>query len=44
MSNQYEDFTEQPANTELSERELEILKLLATGQQQRDRQPVIPQH
>ncbi len=31
MSNQYEDFSEQPANTELSERELEILKLLATG-------------
>ena len=31
MSDQFDDFIEQPANTELSERELEILKLLATG-------------
>src|SRR5512135_2096017 len=31
MSDSYDVFIEQPANTELSERELEILKLLATG-------------
>jgi DNA-binding CsgD family transcriptional regulator len=31
MSDQFNDFIEQPANTDLSERELEILKLLATG-------------
>ncbi len=31
MSESLEDFREQPANTELSERELEILQLLATG-------------
>src|SRR5512139_1111644 len=31
MSDQHDEFIEQPANTELSERELEILKLLATG-------------
>ena len=31
MSDQYDDYSEPPANTELSERELEILNLLATG-------------
>ncbi len=31
MSEPFEDFSEQPTNTELSERELEILQLLATG-------------
>src|SRR5512139_1077718 len=31
MSDQYDEFIEQPVNTDLSERELEILKLLATG-------------
>ena len=31
MSDQYDVLIEQPANTELSERELEILRLLATG-------------
>jgi DNA-binding CsgD family transcriptional regulator/N-acetylneuraminic acid mutarotase len=31
MSDQYEDLIEQPTNAELSERELEILTLLATG-------------
>jgi len=31
MSDPYDDYIERPTNTELSERELEILKLLATG-------------
>jgi len=31
MAETFDDYIEQPANTELSERELEILKLLATG-------------
>jgi DNA-binding CsgD family transcriptional regulator len=31
MSDQYDELTEQPTNTELSQRELEILRLLATG-------------
>ena len=31
MSDPYDETIEQPANTELSERELELLKLLATG-------------
>ncbi|NTU66122.1 MAG: response regulator transcription factor, partial [Chloroflexi bacterium] len=31
MSDPYDDYIERPPNTELSERELEILKLLATG-------------
>src|SRR5512143_3615261 len=31
MAEIFDDYIEQPTNTELSERELEILKLLATG-------------
>ena len=31
MPDPYDEYIEQPANTELSERELEIVKLLATG-------------
>src|SRR5512143_746259 len=31
MAETFDDYVEQPTNTELSERELEILKLLATG-------------
>ena len=31
MAEIFDDYAEQPTNTELSERELEILKLLATG-------------